>query len=166
MGRCVRDDGKIRMLGVISDTHGLVRRDVRSVFRGVEAILHAGDVGGDQVLEALAALAPVTAVRGNTDTHGRAAGLPSVEQVIFEGLRIALVHDLSRFDPGCQEHPRLDVVIFGHSHRAEITWRDACLYLNPGAAGPRPFGRPATVALLAVGDSGRPRATIVELNED
>jgi len=153
----------MRTLGVISDTHGVVRPDVSAVFRAVDGIVHAGDVGVDSVLDELAALAPLTAVKGNTDTHGRAAGLAAVQILEWAGLSIAVVHDLSRFDVERDAGPGVSVVVFGHSHRAEVTWRGGRVFFNPGSAGPRRFGLPNTVGLLTVDARGMPHPEVVEL---
>ncbi len=154
------------VLGVISDTHGLIRSDVITAFAGVSGIVHAGDVGEDHVLHTLAALAPVTAVKGNMDRHHQASLLETVACLEWAGLRIAVVHDLSTLPPWDPAGERVDVVVFGHSHRAEITWRNGLLYFNPGSAGPRRFGRPAPVGLLTVDATGRPRPQVIQLHGD
>ncbi len=158
------DVGRDGALGVISDTHGLLRSDVAVLFRGVEGIVHAGDVGADHVLDNLLALGPLTAVRGNIDTRGRASHLETVGYLEWAGLTIAVVHDLATLEPGGAAGKTVDVVVFGHSHRAEITWRNGILYFNPGSAGPRRFGRPATAGLLTLDAAGRPHAEVVELH--
>lgn len=150
-------------LGVISDTHGMLHPGVSALFRGVNGIVHAGDVGADSVLDELAALAPLTAVRGNTDVNGRAAGLATVEVLEWEGLSIAVVHDLNRFHLERDAGEFIDVVVFGHSHRAEIVWRRGRVFFNPGSAGPRRFGLPNTVGFLTVDQKGVPRPEVVEL---
>jgi len=157
-------------LGLISDTHGLLRSCVRPLFEGATRILHAGDVGGMHVLDELACIAPVITVRGNTDRGEWRVGLPEIAYVEWSGLGLVLVHRLSDWEDGALlEHPgtgrRTDVVVFGHSHKAEITWRGGCLYVNPGSAGPKRYGLVSTAALLFVDDRGRPRAQVVSLEE-
>ena len=134
-----------RFIGVISDTHGILRPQAVEALRGCEALIHAGDVGRVQVLETLRGLAPVFAVRGNTDTDEWAETLPETEVVEVLGRRIYLLHDVERLDldPGAAG---FGAVIFGHSHRPEIRRRDGVLYLNPGSAGPRRFDLPISVA--------------------
>jgi hypothetical protein len=134
-------------IGVISDTHGLLRPQALDALRGCEKLIHAGDVGRLQVLEALRRLAPVFAVRGNTDTDEWAEALPGSDVVEALGRRVYLLHDIGRLDLD----PRaagFDAVIFGHSHRPEVRRRDGVLYLNPGSAGPRRFDLPISVARL------------------
>ena len=140
------------LVGVISDTHSRLDSTLAEVFAGVDHILHAGDVGGPEVLAALSALAPVTAVRGNTDVSGWAWDLSGgasggawrgQDAPGASGERKLLL----RHDP-----PRegLQAVITGHTHRPKMEWKDGVLYLNPGSAGPRRFGLARSVALLEV----------------
>ena len=146
-------------IGVISDTHGLVRPQALQVLRGSDLIIHAGDVGKPEVLEELRSLAPVAAVRGNVDRGGWAGDLPEERTVEACGARIHVVHDLKALasEPeGCR------MVISGHSHRPSIQRRDGVIYLNPGSAGPRRFTLPVAVATIRLsGQSLRPR--LVEL---
>lgn len=144
------------MIGVISDTHGLLRPQAVEALRGVCAILHAGDVGHADVLAGLAELAPVTAIRGNVDTQPWARSLPEQLTVTLEGLRIRMVHDLGDLtqEPGAAA----DVVVFGHSHRPLVERRGSTLFLNPGSAGRRRFRLPVTLAhLWDDGDGARAR---------
>ena len=148
-------------VGVVSDTHGLLRPRVTELLAGCDAILHAGDVGEPEVLEALRRIAPVTAVRGNVDTAGVLARLPDRvsgvlgatadgEAAAADTVRYRMVHrgdDVE--DAWIAGHA---LVVFGHSHRPEIGWRGSCLLLNPGACGPRRFRLPLTLALLDVRD--------------
>jgi putative phosphoesterase len=148
-----RQDGSPRVLvGVISDTHGLVRPAALAALRGVTHILHAGDVGDGGVLEALRELAPVTAVRGNVDSDTWALTLPESTLFAVGDARIFLLHDEHRlcFDPAFD---RIDAVVAGHSHLPRNEVRDGVLHFNPGSAGPRRFDRPVTVGLLRI--SGR-----------
>jgi hypothetical protein len=148
-------------IGVISDTHGLLRPEAVRALRGVDLIVHAGDVGAPAILEGLRAFARVLAVRGNNDRGAWARALPETETIDVAGARIHVVHDLKELaiDPA---QARVDVVIAGHSHRPAIRTRDGVLFLNPGSAGPRRFTLPVSVALLSLGPA-RPRARIVTL---
>jgi len=134
------------LVGVVSDTHGHLDPRLLDVLAGVEAILHAGDVGSLAVLEGLASIAPVHAVRGNNDAPLGGLGLPERLDVELEGLRVHVVHELASARP----QPGTKVVVFGHSHRQLCEWRDGRLYLNPGAAGRRGFHALQTAALLRV----------------
>jgi uncharacterized protein len=136
-------------VGVVSDTHNLLRPRVLERLAGCERILHAGDVGDLEILEELRRIAPVEAVRGNTDA-GAAAALPESLAGDLAGLPFRMVHRREDADPAWM--PRLRLLIFGHSHRPELEWRGDCLLLNPGACGPRRFRLPLTLAILTVAD--------------
>ena len=134
-------------LGVISDTHGLLRPQALEALRGVERILHAGDVGSPEILDALTAIAPVTAVRGNTDHGAWAERLPPTAEIEVAGIWIHILHSLDELDLD----PRgagFSVVIYGHTHEPLIEQRGGVLYLNPGSAGPRRFTLPVSLARL------------------
>lgn len=146
------------LVGLISDTHGYVNARILDAFEGVQAILHAGDVGSSTVLERLRCLASVSAVRGNMDSRHDTASLPTHLDLSLEGCRIHLVHRLEDARPG----PDTDVVVFGHTHRPAVERRDRVLYVNPGTAAARGFREEATVALLRV-EGGRPHAEVVAL---
>jgi putative phosphoesterase len=136
---------------VISDTHNLLRPRVLERLDGCERILHAGDVGGLEILEQLRRIAPVAAVRGNTDTGATAAELPETLAGDLDGLPFRMVHrreDIDRTWPG-----RMRLLVFGHSHRPELEWQGNCLLLNPGACGQRRFHLPLTLAILTVADN-------------
>jgi putative phosphoesterase len=137
------------IVGVISDTHGLLRPEAIAALRGSHMIVHAGDVGRLEVLDQLRALAPTFAVRGNVDTRGPIAELPATEVVEVGQLLVWVLHDISELDldPLAAEFA---AVIFGHSHKPSIETRDGVLYLNPGSAGPRRFKLPVTIARLRV----------------
>lgn len=140
-------------VGVVSDTHGLLREEVPRLLAGCDAILHAGDVGTAEVLERLAEVAPVTAVRGNVDTAGPTARLPETVEGDLDGLPYRMTHLREDALAGVPEpggSVRFRLVVFGHSHRPEIGWHGECLLLNPGACGRRRFGLPLTVARLTV----------------
>jgi hypothetical protein len=149
------------MIAVLSDTHSLLRPQALEALRGSTHILHAGDVGNFDFLEALRAIAPVTAIRGNIDTHGPAAQLPSTEAIELNGKLIYMLHSLADLDLK-PEAACIAVVISGHSHKPRIETRNGVLYLNPGSCGPRRFNLPVTVAHLHL-DSAEPRAQIIHL---
>ncbi len=134
-------------IGVISDTHGLLRPEALDALAGCRRILHAGDVGDPSILDALGELAPVTAVRGNIDTAGPLARLPLTEVIEEEGRLLYLIHILADLDLDLRA-VGMDGVIHGHSHRPEVATVGGLLHLNPGSAGPRRFDLPVTVAHL------------------
>jgi putative phosphoesterase len=136
-------------VGVISDTHGLVRPQAVEALKGSDLIVHAGDVGDEEVLERLRAIAPTIAVRGNIDTGEWAETLPIAHVVEIGGLRVYVLHDLSRLDID-PKTAGFGAVISGHSHRPSAELRQGVLYLNPGSAGPRRFRVPVAVARLRV----------------
>ena len=135
-------------VGVISDTHGLLRPQAIQALRGSEHIVHAGDVGARQILEELKAIAPVTAIRGNIDKQA-GVRLPETELVELGGVSIYVLHDLTKLDLK-PEAAGIKVVIFGHSHVPRQQTRDGVLYFNPGSAGPRRFNLPITVGKLLI----------------
>ncbi|MGA8867847.1 MAG: metallophosphoesterase family protein [Candidatus Sulfotelmatobacter sp.] len=137
------------LIGVISDTHGLLRPEAVNVLRGCERIIHAGDVGSPQILDQLAEIAPLTAVRGNIDKAAWARKLPETEVVEVEGISIFVLHDLARLDlkPAAAG---FRVVISGHSHVPQQETKDGVLYFNPGSAGPRRFKLPVCLGRLIV----------------
>jgi len=140
---------KEKLIGVISDTHGMLRPQAVAALEGVDLILHAGDIGGPGVLAALEKLAPVQAVRGNTDRGDWAWKLPLTRVVELGRVHLYLLHDRH----GLELNPAaagFQAVIFGHSHRPHLERQDGVLYLNPGSAGPRRFTLPVSLALLRV----------------
>ena len=141
--------GKTLSVGLISDTHGLVRPEALGALAGSAHIVHAGDIGDPEVLEALARIAPVTAVRGNNDLGPWAKELRESETLEIAGTRIYVIHDLSGLDldPAAAG---IDVVVSGHSHRPAEERRGGALYVNPGSAGPRRFKLPIALARLAL----------------
>jgi putative phosphoesterase len=148
------------LVGVLSDTHGLLRPQVLEALAGVEHILHAGDVGDIRILDKLREIAPVTAIRGNVDTVGPCAELPATEAIELGGHFLYMVHSIEDLDlnPRAAE---IQVIISGHSHKPSITQRDGVLYLNPGSMGPRRFSLPISLALLHLKPESV-RAEIVE----
>jgi hypothetical protein len=140
-------------IGVISDTHGLLRPEVAQALKGVERILHLGDVGGPSVLQALEQIAPVTAIRGNVDREGPCSELPDTEVVLIAGRYVYMLHDLKtlHLDPAAG---RFAAVLFGHTHVPNYYRRKGVLYFNPGSCGPKRFDLPVTVGLLTAGKDG------------
>jgi hypothetical protein len=136
-------------IGVISDTHGLLRPEVLEVLRGSQQIIHAGDVGAPEILDALRAIAPVTAVRGNVDKGAWARKLPETEIATLGGVSIYVLHDLAQLDLK-PEAAGFHVVISGHSHVPKQEKRGGVLYFNPGSAGPKRFKLPVCVGKLIV----------------
>lgn len=151
------------LLGLISDTHGLLRPEVAEAFDGVERILHAGDVGSRDVLLGLERLAPVTAVRGNVDGG---LDLPDVARLDLAGVRVVVVHGHRLGSPTPEKvaaaHPRADLVVFGHSHRPLVRRLGDVLVVNPGSAGRRRFRDPVSVARAELHD-GLAVVTLVAL---
>jgi uncharacterized protein len=137
------------LLGVISDTHGLMRLEAVKALEGVETIIHAGDIGTPEVLEALHAIAPVVAVRGNNDKGDWAHALPETEVVEVGSVVLYVLHDLNTLDLD-PVTAGFHAVISGHSHRPAMSKRQGVLFLNPGSAGPRRFKLPVSVARLTI----------------
>lgn len=150
------------MIGVISDTHGLLRSEALEALEGSELILHAGDIGPSDIIEQLRAIAPVRVVRGNCDHGPWAQTLPETEVVSIAESHVYMIHDVGRLDlePATTG---LAAVVYGHSHRPDIETRNGVLFLNPGSAGPRRFSLPVSVAHLYAESDGL-RAEIVELD--
>ena len=149
------------MIGVISDTHGLLRDEAGAVLRVSDHIIHAGDVGNPEILDQLRTIAPVTVVRGNIDKGAWAPRLAETEVVERAGASIYVLHDLSQLDLK-PEAAGFAAVIYGHSHVPKQEMRGTVLYFNPGSAGPRRFKLPITVGRLVL-DAGRLRGEIVEI---
>jgi hypothetical protein len=151
-------------IGVISDTHGLLRPEAIAALEGCDRIIHAGDVGSANVLNQLRRIAPVVAVRGNVDKGRWANALPWSAVVALDGYTIYVIHILADLD--LQATPDdLRAVVFGHSHQPSIEDRDGVLFLNPGSAGPRRFKSPVSVARMAVVD-GRLTAQLIPLHPE
>ena len=153
-------------IGIISDTHGLLRAQVFDAFAGVEHVLHAGDVGDPDILVELAAIAPVTAVWGNVDGMDLRGRIPEVARLELGGVRIAIVHGMQFGSPTPQRvaaaYPDAGLVVFGHSHRPLIQQVGPALAVNPGSAGPRRFKDPVTVAVAEIED-GTVQARLIDL---
>lgn len=148
-------------IGLISDTHGLVRPEALAALTGVSHIVHAGDIGSADVLAQLQAIAPVTAVRGNNDKAAWAKNIPETEALEIGNRTLYILHDLAELDldPAAAGFA---VVVSGHSHKPVITKKDDVLYINPGSAGPRRFKLPVTIGLLEI-DGEEIRATLHEI---
>jgi hypothetical protein len=152
---------RVHTVGVISDTHGLVRPEALAALAGVERIVHAGDIGAPAVLDALTRIAPVSAVRGNNDRERWAAGIPETEVVEVGDVSLYVLHDLHELDLD----PRaagFAAVIAGHSHQPRQEERDGVLFFNPGSAGPRRFRLPISVGRLTIA-RGRVAGELVTL---
>lgn len=139
-------------VGLLSDTHGLLRPEVTEMLRGYDRIIHAGDIGDPSILDLLSALAPTTAVRGNNDTDPWTESLRDTELVEVGNLRIFVVHDIAKIaiDP---ELDGIGVIVSGHSHKPTVFERRGVLYVNPGSAGPRRFQLPISVGEILVSET-------------
>lgn len=140
-------------VGVISDTHGLLRPEAVELLRGSEHIIHAGDIGSPEIIPALEKIAPITAIRGNVDTQAWARRFSETEVVELEGVHIYVIHDVNALDL----NPRaagFAAVISGHSHKPKQEVKDGVLYFNPGSAGPRRFKLPVSIGRLEIGPAG------------
>jgi putative phosphoesterase len=151
----------VTRVGIISDTHGLLRAEALAFLEGCQHIVHGGDIGTPHVLAQLASVAPVTAVRGNNDPGTWADALPESSLFEVDGTYFYAIHDLAQLDiePAAAG---VQVVVCGHSHRPTVEWRDGVVYVNPGSAGPRRFRLPVAVAELVL-TGGAINARIVEL---
>jgi uncharacterized protein len=162
-GKIAAMTDKAVAIGVISDTHGLLRPEAVEALRGSDLILHAGDVGDREILDVLAQIAPVTAVRGNVDTASWARTLPESEAISAGGVLVYMLHNIGQLDlkPAVAG---FRVVVYGHSHQPKIEERNGVLFLNPGSAGPRRFNKPVTVGRLKI-EAGKVQAEIIKLVE-
>jgi putative phosphoesterase len=157
-------------LGVIADTHGQLRAEVFDVFAGVDHILHGGDIGPADLLAELEALAPVTAVYGNTDGFDLRARLPQVARIELDGFRIVVTHGDQFGSPTPAKlnaaFPEAEILVFGHTHRPLLTVVDQVVtVMNPGGAGPRRFDLPASVGIMELEPGIPPRARLVPLDD-
>ena len=150
-------------IGVVSDTHGLFRPEIKRALKGVERILHLGDVGDISVLKELGKIAPVTAVRGNVDREGPSSELPETEVVLIADRYVYMLHDLKllHLDPAAG---KFAAVLFGHTHLPNYDVRKGVLYFNPGSCGPHRFKLPVTVGVLKVNKDGEFKAKIIKLD--
>jgi putative phosphoesterase len=149
-------------IGVVSDTHGLLRPEVAPALAGVEQILHLGDVGDPSILKALGKIAPVHAVRGNVDRNGVCGRLPETDVLLLEGQYIYMLHDIGtlHLNPAAA---KFAAVLYGHSHNPSIERRRGVLYFNPGSCGPRRFELPVTLGLLTLEAGSAPEAEVIHL---
>jgi putative phosphoesterase len=149
------------IIGLISDTHGLIRPQAIEALQGVELIIHAGDIGKPEVLSALKNVAPVAAIKGNIDSGDWAKLLPYTRLVKAGGMRLFIIHNVRELD--CDPVARgFQIVVSGHSHKPAVSTRDGVLFVNPGSAGPRRFKLPIAVGRLFIEDN-RATAEIIEL---
>ncbi|NHZ41432.1 metallophosphoesterase family protein [Massilia aquatica] len=148
-------------IGVISDTHGLLRPEALDFLAGSDFLVHGGDIGNADILARLAAIAPLTVVRGNNDKGDWAAAVPASAVLEAGGVRLYALHDIADLDAAALPADTR-VVVYGHSHKPLTEQRGPVLYLNPGSAGPRRFSLPVTAAEVLV-EAGQARACIVEL---
>lgn len=147
-------------IGAISDTHGLLRPEVLKLFKSVDLILHAGDIGDPQILEQLKALAPTIVVRGNNDKGEWATRIPESRKVDVGAISIFMIHDVKEIS--VSNLTGVDIILSGHSHKPSIERRGGILYLNPGSAGPRRFKLPIGVARITIKKS-RVTARLIEI---
>ena len=147
---------------MVSDTHGLLRPELMPLVERSDHILHLGDVGDPEILGALAKLAPVTAIRGNIDTHGPCARLPETEVATLVGREFYMLHDMQQLDldPAAAGFA---AVLYGHSHKPEIRHHQGVLYFNPGSCGPRRFELPITCGQITIDKNGQIEAKILNL---
>ncbi|MDN6883999.1 metallophosphoesterase family protein [Variovorax sp. CAN2819] len=149
-------------IGLISDTHGLMRPEAIAFLQGSDFIVHGGDIGNAGILEALAAIAPLTAVRGNNDREPWADAIAETELVKFGGVHLYAIHDLAQLDID-PPAAGVRVVVSGHSHKPKVEERGGVLYINPGSAGPRRFKLPISVAELVI-DGASVTARVVSID--
>jgi uncharacterized protein len=161
VNRARSSENKPVFVGVISDTHGLLRPEAVEALHGSQHIIHAGDLGSPEILEKLASIAPITAIRGNVDKGAWARKLPETEVVGIAGISIYVLHDLAKLDLK-PEAAGFAVVISGHSHVPKQETRHGVLYFNPGSAGPRRFKLPVTIGKLTISE-GKVRGEIIPI---
>ena len=151
-------------IGVISDTHGLLRPQAVAALEGVDHVLHAGDIGDVSIVSKLSKIAPVTTIRGNVDQHRDYHHLAATDAVELGGKLFYLIHNVKELDlkPGAAG---IAAVIYGHSHKPEIRWEKDVLFFNPGAAGPRRFYLPIAVGIIQITGAGKLKPRIIELSE-
>ena len=149
------------LIGVISDTHGLLRLEALAALQGSQHIIHAGDIGRPEILKRLSEIAPVTAVRGNVDRESWARNIPETNVLEVNGISIYVLHILESLDLK-PEFAGISAVIYGHSHVPKQETKNGVLYFNPGSAGPRRFKLPVTIGKLRL-DAGKVRSEIIQL---
>jgi hypothetical protein len=149
------------IIGIISDTHGLLRPEAVELLRGSEHIIHAGDIGSPEIVPVLRKIAPVTAIRGNVDTQAWARDFAETEVVELDGIDIYILHDVNAIDLN-PKAAGFAAVISGHSHKPKQETKDGVLYFNPGSAGPRRFNLPISVGRMEIVD-GKVTVEILEI---
>jgi uncharacterized protein len=151
----------LRVIGLISDTHGLIRPEALEALRGVEFIIHAGDIGKREVIDALQDIAPVLAIKGNNDIGGWAHRFPETKLVKSGNIRLFVIHNVNELEwnPVARGY---QVVVSGHSHKPSVMTRDGVLFVNPGSAGPRRFKLPIAIGKLFIKEN-QVNAAIIEL---
>ena len=150
-------------VGVISDTHGLLRPEALEKLRGADAIIHAGDIGDPEILTQLRQVAPVTAVKGNIDTSGWSKHLPETDTLEIGGVNLYVLHNVGELDLD-PSAAGFAAVIFGHSHQPVVEWRKNVLFFNPGSAGPKRFSLPISLGRLKL-VNGRLKAELIDLKK-
>lgn len=158
----MKDESAAMKIGLIADTHGLLRPEALAALEGCARIIHAGDIGKPAILEALGRLAPLTAVRGNNDHGDWAAALPHSVELELDGVRLFVVHEAADLPADLAERG-FQIAICGHSHKPLVEERDGVLRINPGSAGPRRFSLPVSLGFLHV-ENGRARAELQRLD--
>ncbi len=156
-----RKERPLRVIGLISDTHGLIRPEAIEALQGVDLVVHAGDIGKPEVLDALKAIGPLVAIKGNNDSGAWAKALPDTRLVQTADTRLFVIHNVKELDcdPATNGY---DVIITGHSHKPSIVTRDGVLFVNPGSAGPRRFKLPVAVGKLFI-QNQKINAELIEL---
>jgi uncharacterized protein len=147
-------------IGLIADTHGLMRPEALAALKGSEIIIHAGDIGKAEVIEALKTVAPVIAIRGNNDRDSWAKQIPDLLDLEINGARIYVIHNVNEMDSASASG--FQALVSGHSHKPSLVTKDGVLFINPGSAGPRRFKLPITVARIRL-RGGKVRAKIIDL---
>lgn len=150
-------------VGVISDTHGLLRPEAKNALIGVDSIIHAGDIGKPHIIDELESIAPLSIIKGNIDTKAWADPIPETISLQLNQYYIYVIHNIKELD--FNPSGKFSCVIYGHSHKPHIEWKDEVLYLNPGSAGPRRFKLPICIATLEISEAGL-NAKIIELNPE
>ncbi|MCX7727393.1 MAG: metallophosphatase family protein [Chitinispirillaceae bacterium] len=159
---CIEIDKPIIKIGIISDTHNLLRKEISSVFENVDYIIHAGDIGKPTVLQSLQKIAPTVAVIGNTDVSSWFPELHNYLIIELKGKKIFLIHNLMEVNKEVIIRENINIVIFGHTHKPTYYEKEGILYINPGSAGPERFLLPVSVAELKIGDRVEVSHTIIQ----
>ena len=148
-------------IGLVSDTHGLVRPEALAALRGSEVIIHAGDIGKPEVLDSFSSIAPVIAIKGNNDRDLWAKKIPDVLHLKINGIKIQVIHNVNELEAD-PSHDGFRAIVSGHSHKPGLVTRDGILFINPGSAGPRRFRLPIAIGKLWI-EQGKVEAKIIEI---